>query len=144
MFSSKNVFLAWMITILIVFMIDIVIVFKMGWHKNKKLLKKEKEVKLWNKKNKLTATNDLVDFILMKLYEEPNEWVHTKCSDIYWWKYKDANIYVGSKKPGDVYHCSVEIKISNSQRKEIITATNNMEAVQALRNMMKVAIKNVT
>ena len=111
--------------------------------------KKEKEMKLWGKR-KLTATNDLVDFILMKLYEEPDKWNCVKSGGYKWWKYQDTDIYVRGRLVsfnrvfGVVYHFDREIKLSKRQCKKIAAATTNIRAAKALRELMKATVKNAT
>ena len=118
-----------------------------GWgpYKNCRSKKKEKEMKFWNKKRKLTATDDFVDFVLMKLYEEPSEWARDKYgSDVLHWRYKDICVYVGFTNLGELQDGKGEVSISGRQSKLIARATENMRSTQALNRMMKAAVKNTT
>ena len=114
--------------------------------RTKKEKEKEKEMKLWSKKTKLTATDDFVNFMLMKLYEEPDEWKLDKYgSNVEWWRYKGVAVYSGfGANLGEIQDGNGAVNISNKQKKLIATVTENMRSAQALRKMMKAAVKNVT
>ncbi len=104
--------------------------------------KKGTNMAFWSKKAKTkTSTEEWIEFILLKMSEEPDEWTRDKYqTPKEWYEYKTTTTFVNAL--GEINDSHGVVPITEAQRKKLAIAIKNLRANKALRNMMKQAVKN--
>ena len=99
---------------------------------------------MFNKTKTPTPTDELINYIILKVAEEPEEWICEKYHSKRWWyRYKNVGVFLNVNAPGLIQDCRGDILLTGKQRKKIAQATIDLRSNQALRNLMKASVENV-